>query len=81
MLDSGAHGPALRDVHVGRDDRYLYAPEMGSAALIRIILWQTARWLRRCREGLQWLAIGAYVWLVIAQAAALRQALLPWQAF
>jgi len=71
--------PAL--IFVQADDRYLYAPEMGSAALIGIVLWQAARWLRRCREGLQWLAIGAYAWLVIAQAAALRQALLPWQAF
>ncbi|UCH33780.1 MAG: hypothetical protein JSV65_14605 [Armatimonadota bacterium] len=54
--------PAL--ILVQADDRYLYVPEMGSAGLMGLIVWQAALWLRRCHEHLKWVALAAYAWVL-----------------
>jgi len=44
------YAPAL--IFVQADDRYFYLPEMGSAALLGLIAWQAALWLRRAGKWL-----------------------------
>ena len=68
--------PAL--IFVQADDRYLYMPEMGSAALMAFITWQAMRWLRRYREDFQWLPLAAYAYLIAANVVALLQQLGHW---
>jgi hypothetical protein len=69
--------PAL--IFVQADDRYLYMPEMGSAALMALITWQTVRWLRRYREQFQWLPLAAYACLIGASVTLLLQQLAQWK--
>lgn len=54
--------PAL--IFVQADDRYLYMPEMGSAALMGLIVWQAALWLRRHVKHCEWIAFAAYAWVL-----------------
>lgn len=63
------------------DDRYLYVPEMGSAALLAVIAWRAGLILQRYRPGLEWMPLAAYGWLVIAAIAALREKLVYWLTF
>jgi hypothetical protein len=70
--------PAL--ILVQADDRYFYAPEMGSAALMALITWQAALWLRRRRDGFKWLPFAAYVYLIGATMTELYSRLGLWKA-
>ena len=69
--------PAL--IFVQADDRYLYLPEMGSAALLGLITWQVAVWLRRYRDSLGWLSFAAYAYLLAAAMSALLVQLRGWK--
>jgi hypothetical protein len=56
------YAPTL--MFVQTDDRYLYAPEMGSAALMALITWQAALWLWRRKDVYKWLPLAGYAYLL-----------------
>ena len=72
------YAPAL--MFVQTDDRYFYAPEMGSAALMALVTWQAALWLRRRRDGYKWLPLAAYAYLLGATMTQLYGRLGLWKA-
>ncbi len=66
-------------IYVHVQQRYIYAPEMGSAALMGLVVWQAALWLRRYREPLQWLVLAAYAYLLGANISELLVRLAYWK--
>jgi len=72
------YAPAL--LLVQADNRYLYLPEMGSAALLALITWQAALWLRRCRRNFGWLPFAAYACLLAISMGELLAHLRGWKA-